>query len=236
MILPQQTEIDAATCIASDHIKQQLLPCERFHPPSPHSMWPIWPLNMGLSMRRQTKKRKRTDQIIAKRREGRAKALKLLQTTTYSLREISSRTRVTKSIVGQLKELLKLKDEMGIDGLLKAVTLWVGPFFTDEEERMIVERLCFCASRGFAITQNVLKRIMARIAADGRNGWRNGVPSDDAIRSFRSRHREITYRKIENKEGAKLRAENREHVQTLFTAMEEIERHHPGILKDPDRI
>ena len=58
---------------------------------------------------------------------------------------------------------------------------------------------------------------MARIANDGgRNGWRNQVPSNDAIRALRARRRDITYRKIENKKLAKLNAENYEHLLSFL--------------------
>lgn len=77
---------------------------------------------------------------------------------------------------------------------------------------------------------------MARIAADGRRGWKNGIRSDDAVRSFRSRHREITYKKVEDKNASKLRAENRDHVGTFFIALKQIEILHPGLVKDPDRV
>ena len=55
-----------------------------------------------------------------------------------------------------------------------------------EEERIIVERLKFATSRGFAIDLEGLKSIMARVAADVCPGWKHGVSSDDAVRSFRT--------------------------------------------------
>lgn len=64
----------------------------------------------------------------------------------------------------------------------------------------------FAALRGFSIDNDDLKRIMARIAADSPKGWAN---SFRAMKQFAhlSRHREIAYRKLENKEAGKLRAE-----------------------------
>ena len=40
------------------------------------------------------------------------------------------------------------------------------------EERMIVERLKFAASRGSAIDADGIKHIMSRIASDGRKNWK----------------------------------------------------------------
>lgn len=70
---------------------------------------------------------------------------------------------------------------------------------------MIVERLIFAASRGFAVDLEGFKTIMVRVAAGVRAGWKHGVPSDNAVRSLGTRHRDITFKKSENKEYAKLR-------------------------------
>lgn len=65
-----------------------------------------------------------------------------------------------------------------------------------EEESMIVERLRFAARRGFAVDRSGIKRIMAGIACDGRQDWRNVMPSDETVRAFRARHREITIARL----------------------------------------
>ena len=63
-----------------------------------------------------------------------------------------------------------------------------------DEERIVVQRLKFVASRGAAVGYCSLRYMMAKIAADGRNGYKNGIPSEEALRSFRSRHRDLTFR------------------------------------------
>ncbi len=65
----------------------------------------------------------------------------------------------------------------------------VSTVLTSEEESMIAERLIFAAKRGFAVGEDTLKSLMSQIASDGRRRWKRGPPSDDAIRSFRARHR-----------------------------------------------
>ncbi len=68
---------------------------------------------------------------------------------------------------------------------------------------MIAERPIFAGKRGFAVGKDTLKSLMSQIASDGRPMWKNGIPLDDNIRAFRARHREITFRKAENKGKAK---------------------------------
>lgn len=58
--------------------------------------------------------------------------------------------------------------------------------------------------------------MMARIASDRRKGWKNGVLFDDTVQVFRARNIDITNRKGERKEHAKLRAESFGHVNLIF--------------------
>eukprot|EP00171_Calliarthron_tuberculosum_P002529 IDg2529t1 len=81
-----------------------------------------------------------------------------------------------------------------------------------------------------------VKDMMSRVAADGRPGWKNSVPSDAAVRAFRARHRELTLRKAESKEHAKLYAENYVHVNRFFKIMQDLEDKHAGLLSNPNRI
>lgn len=70
-------------------------------------------------------------------------------------------------------------------------------FLSLEEENMIVECIHFAAQRGFALTVPALKTIIVRIAADVLPGWLGGLPCDDAVWTFRARHREIAFRNSE---------------------------------------
>ena len=150
---------------------------------------------MAPSMRRQTKQRKRSESILERRRQGRLEAVRLLQVTSLSLRKISAATGISKSVFGELKELLRAKDDDTISDMLRTNGPGRKPVLSEEEERMIVNLLCFAAGREFAVDHDGIKRIMAHVALDGRRGWRNNLPSDDAVKAFRARHREITFRK-----------------------------------------
>ncbi len=65
---------------------------------------------------------------------------------------------------------------------------------------------------------------------------KTGVPSEDAIRAFRARHREITFRNAENKDRSKFRGESFDHVGGFFKILKHAEKSNPGILSDGDRV
>lgn len=77
---------------------------------------------------------------------------------------------------------------------------------------------------------------MSQIASDGLQRWRNNSPGDDAIRSFRTRNREVSFRNTEYKGCLKLRSETFEPMQWFFDEMHRINNRHPGILSDPGRV
>ncbi len=79
-----------------------------------------------------------------------------------------------------------------------------------EEEAMLMERLIYAGKRAFAVGKDKLKSLMSQIASGGRPSWKDGVPSEDAIRAVRGRHREIISRKradqnLEEKASIKLK-------------------------------
>lgn len=137
-----------------------------------------------------------------------------------------------------MKELLRDKDDCTLQKILDPSKHRAGRkrVISKEEETMIVQRLMHVANRGFPVGPAVLKSIMARIAADGRTGFPNVIPSDEAIRNFRARHREITYRAHENKDLSKRRGENYEHVKTYVDVLRHLDRDFPGMLHDGDRV
>ena len=101
---------------------------------------------------------------------------------------------------------------------------------------MLLDQIICAASRGFAINDGMLKTLMAKIASDGRPGWKNGIPGPDAIHSFRARHRELAYRNQEDKYNARLKGESYYHVDTVFQVLRRLEISNPGLLQDPDRV
>ena len=79
-----------------------------------------------------------------------------------------------------------------------------------------------------SVNNNTIKATLQNLAADGRPGYKNSTPSDAAIRTYRALNRDITYRKAENKDAAKLGAEIFEHVNTLPKCLADVEK---GILE-----
>ena len=101
---------------------------------------------------------------------------------------------------------------------------------------MIVERLLFAARRGFAGDVMDLKRLMAECVILNGTPYNNGLPSHEAVRAFRSKHRQISFRSHERKDLAKVKGENYEHVDTFFRILEGVEHDIQGILRNGDRL
>ena len=200
---------------------------------------------MPPSMRRQTIKQKKHIAKQAQRCHNRSEALILLKASgktkpynkALSNRDIAAMTNVPRTIVNQLCKLMHDNNYIAISKLISPdIRAGRTTILSPEEERIVVQRLKFVASRGAAVGYRSLRYMMANIAADGRKGYVNGVPSDEAIRSFRSRHRDLTFRAQENKERVKLHAESVSHIQPFFDIINDIGKNHPGMLTNPNRI
>ncbi len=112
---------------------------------------------------------------------------------------------MSKTVVNRISMCFSRNNEEGLQKLINPSvhTRGAPTILTPEEETMIVERLSFAIKRGFAVGKDILVSIMAQIASDSRKTWKNGVPCEDAVRAFRARHRELTFRNSENKDYAK---------------------------------
>lgn len=84
-----------------------------------------------------------------------------------------------------------------------------------EEESLIVDRILDAARGGFAVGIAQLTVVISSADADGRKGFKTGIPSSDATRSFRARTRQLAYRWAENVTLARLSAEDKSQVLTL---------------------
>ena len=87
---------------------------------------------------------------------------------------------------------------------------------------MTVGRLLFAANRGFAADIEHLRVIMALIANLNRRPYAKGLPSTVVVHTFRLKHLDLTFRDAESKDCAKLHAENFEHIDRLFSILQEI--------------
>lgn len=68
-----------------------------------------------------------------------------------------------------------------------------------EQGGMIAERLLFARKRGFAADVLELKLLKARIACLNGRPYKNGLPSDETIRLFRAKPRELSLRNMKRK-------------------------------------
>ena len=96
------------------------------------------------------------------------------------------------------------------------------PHLRPVQQTMIVKRLLFAARRGFAADNEDLKQMMAKMAELNGCPYKNGLPTNDTVRVFRAKHKDIAYRDSESKDRAKLNAENYEHVEKLFEIIETV--------------
>eukprot|EP00171_Calliarthron_tuberculosum_P002548 IDg2548t1 len=188
-------------------------------------------------MRRQSRenqKRMARDQHQQQRRESAVTLLKDGKT----VRAVSSACELSIGTVMRIKKAISAKGITALEKLLNPAANRAGRkcVVTVEEETLIKQRMIFIATRGFAMDVTTLRSVLASIAADGRKGFANGIPSDSVVRSFRTRNRDITFRNTENKENAKLRGENFSHVQTYATALRQVVVHNPGIYDDENRV
>lgn len=187
-------------------------------------------------MRRQAVNNKKRSEKLLQQSKDRALAVRLLKEGN-TIRETARITGVTRSTIQRIRNCITSDDKDGIRRMTSTKTRAGRPtVISTDEAAMINERLKLAAKRGFAVDNHTFKHVLSRVAADGRKGYQRGVPSDEAVRTYRAHNRDITYRRIENKEHAKLAAESYEHIETFFSVLDTIQKTHPGILFSANRV
>lgn len=106
---------------------------------------------------------------------------------------------------------------------------------TVEEDDIISQRFVHDVRRGLPMDVDKLRALMSMAVADGREVLLE-FPSFEAVKYFTARHSELTYRRTENKEAAKLHAESYGHIQTYVDVFRDVDLDFPGLLQDPDRL
>ena len=103
-------------------------------------------------------------------------------------------TNVPRTIVARINKAIEGDNESDLIQILQPERRGRKTVLSKEEEDIIVKEIKRAASLGFTIENDDIRMIMARIANNGRKrGWKNEIPSDDAIRSFGARRTDITY-------------------------------------------
>lgn len=180
------------------------------------------------------KRRKMTDNMKVKNRRN---ALEMIIAyPNASVRTISNASDTPSTCVQRLRTAVKKNYKETITQLTNERHRGTQSVLTTDEEKVVVTEIKIAASFGFPIDKNI-RTIMNKIADDGRKRrWKYNVRSDAAIRFYRARNRDITYRKAEHKTFAKLKAERYEHIKIFFDTMMNVEKLHPGITKNGDCV
>ena len=189
---------------------------------------------MPPSMRAQAPAHKR--QIAKRKEEGdrRAKVLSLVEGGDSALKA-SGKTGVSGSTATRIKKAYQSSNTQELKTLLNTEDNYAGrkPVLSPHEEPLVVSRALHAARHGFAVENDVMSTVHAKMSADRCARYANGLPSSDAIRSFRARNRSLAYRVAENVSSARLAAENQSHIMTLENALKRVEENHPGMFGPP---
>ncbi len=154
------------------------------------------------------------------------------------MRDIAQITNVDKFTLGRIGNFHHSNTDVTLEKMLCSFTCKrdASTVLASEEEAMSTERLIYDVNRGLAVWKDTLRSLMSQIASDGRPNWKDGVPYEDAVRAFRARHREITFKNAKKNCRSKCRRESFDHVEGLFTMLKDVEKSNPGILSDGDRL
>lgn len=194
---------------------------------------------MPPSMRKQALQEKSRNERDEAERKPRAHALELFQNGEIVATAVR-KTGVSQGTADRIKIAFESRNKETLDKLLYPASNRPGrrAVLSNVENNVIKQRIKYAANRGFAFAMSTLKTVMAQVSPDGRRGFCSpvGIPSDDALRSWGARNRDVTYRVAENKRTAFLVAERHDHVVTFKPTLEQISEKHPGIFADPDRL
>lgn len=194
---------------------------------------------MPPSMRTQSlqeRKRKTRDEEERQRRCVALAVLKSGEKVSKAVRD----SGISRGTADRISNALKSNDTEALSKLMDPESNRAGrrAVLSKVEDNLLKQRMTYAANRGFALDKNTVKSLMAQISTDGRVGFqtRSGIPSDDTLRAWRARNRDVTYRVAENKRTASLVAERYEHVCTFKKALQSVEERHSGIFSDPERV
>ena len=190
--------------------------------------------SMPLSLRRQAAQQQQSLLKASQEKKTREKAVPLLA-QGRSVRHLAHFCKMSKSTVGRLSKSIRQNDKDNLLKLLNLADNAVGRItvWKPEEAIELNIRVKYAAENGFAVDVGGMKRTLQQICADCREGNMHGVPSDATIRTYRAKNINLTYRKTKNKDAAKIKAENFDHVNSLAEHLKDVEKKDPGIFENP---
>lgn len=144
-------------------------------------------------------------------------------------------TGVSTGTFSRIKDAHLTNNQEALDKLLDPENHSPGapPRLSKHIELRICARIKEAAARGFAVDVDGIRDVAARCAEEYGKSFAKHRPSPEWVRLFRARHRDLTLRKHENKDIAKLHAEDYDHVHTLKTALQQVVARHPNIATNP---
>ena len=195
---------------------------------------------MPPSIRRQRADVKNRDARDAdQQRRRRLAAEEFRSNSSATIRAVSESLRLSHGTVQSIRFAVKSNNEEALQKLLDPRQNRAGrkQVLTREEEDMISKSIVRFGASGRALNIQKVREIMGLISSDGRkHSYQNGMPSAEAVRSFRARRFELTCRKAEDKDAVKIRAESYEHVKSLAEVLKSVFEKHPGLPKDAEAI
>lgn len=171
---------------------------------------------MPISTRRQTAEFKKQHERQQSQRDARLSAVELLRLWYHSIRQIVGICGISKTTVKRFKHDTDRKNEkdsccLTIDQCKRDRK----PIITSEKSHIINQRLKEAAEEGFAFDSDQFRSVLSKVAAGGRPGYKNAIPSAYEIRFYRAQNRKIADKKVKNKEHAKSEALIYDHVEAL---------------------
>eukprot|EP00737_Agarophyton_chilense_P003998 gb/GEZJ01004843.1/.p1 GENE.gb/GEZJ01004843.1/~~gb/GEZJ01004843.1/.p1 ORF type:complete len:147 (+),score=21.61 gb/GEZJ01004843.1/:69-509(+) len=143
---------------------------------------------MPPSMRAMSATFKRRHEEQKQEKLRRQAALQLLK-NKLSIRQTAIQTNASSSTVQQLRKALKANAKPALEKLLDPINHHPGRQFVIKvpEQLLVVNRAFKAAKRGFAKYNNKMKLLLAGITEDGRDDYKNFLPSDETLRRFRAK-------------------------------------------------
>jgi len=198
------------------------------------------PSKMTLSKRQYALNRREAAKKHEEEETKRQEAVSALQNDPLlNKTALSERLGISRRTVQRLAKNLLEDNTTGLEKLLNVSDNRPGKslVLSLAEEAMICDRLRYCAARGFPVYEDELPEIIRRIANDGRQGYKHGMPTAETVRMFRARnvHR-ITLRKAQKKETAKLLGEHPAHAETYRDILQDLIKDHPHFGTHPEYL
>lgn len=147
--------------------------------------------NIPPSMRLKAADYKKRLQLLEEQSQRRKHAVELLQEVSNVLFAARS-TGMSRNTVQRIRKCIIINNTLKLERLTSNTICAGRPTVINYEDfSLIIQRLTHASERGLAVEEPVFKQILSRVNAKGRNGYKNGVSSDAAVRTYRAHNKNI---------------------------------------------